>query len=312
MSVFQFTMYSQTIRALDGNGKPIQGVTFRWNRPVEGGYYVYTFGPTDADGNFTVNIYTYNATITIDRPSLTGFSFTPSSVTVAPGDTGIFYIANSHYIKGKVSVAGSGVSGIRIILLKSNTTTTWMTTTGSDGSYSILAPDNSSSDYTLSIIPVGDYTYLPEGFENTDFALSSDQSNYNFIANTTGYIFGKISAGSKELLNVILKADGNTDYYSVTDSTGNYKFTIPAGTYNIFPQNSTGGGLGYNFIKSNTPNTPNPVTVSINTSTELNWIATLATNLSISGFIYNGSDKMNGVTVSLYKDNLIRNSAGFT
>lgn len=224
---------------------------------------------TDSSGNYSFsNQAKGDYTVT---PSLSGYTFSPSSTSVTVSDSDEADIdftsttgsssTTTYSISGTVS--GDVVSGVTIILSGDGSAST---TTDSGGNYSFTGASNGS--YTLTASKTG-YTFSPTSISVTVNSANVTGQNFTatIIASSTYTISGQVSGAAQSGVTITLSGTGSS--YATTDSSGNFSFTGAAsGSYTL-----TASKTGYTF----SPTIRN-VTVSNANITGQNFTATAATS----------------------------------
>ncbi|MGA2588737.1 MAG: carboxypeptidase regulatory-like domain-containing protein [Bryobacteraceae bacterium] len=213
-------------------------------------------------------------------------------VTLAPNDgTGGAYVAvtfsynpPNDTISGQVTLSGSGLSGVTIMLTGSQSAST---TTGSSGNYSFNVPAGGS--YTVTPSLTG-YSFTPP---DQAFSSLSGNQTANFTATPliTNYtISGQVTLSGSGLSGVTMKLGGSQGGSTTTNASGNYSFTVPAGgSYTVTPSLA-----GYNFVP------PGQAFSSLSGNQTANFTATpLITNYTISGEVTLSGGGLSGVTMTL-------------
>ena len=244
------------------NGSALSGVTVT----LSGGTSKTT--TTDEDGEYSFSDLS-SSTYTI-TPSKLGYAFTPSSKQVTAScavQLGVDFTATTsgttYSISGKVTLSGSGLSGVTMTL---------------SGSGSETTETDSSGDYTFSGLSNGTYTITPSksGYTFTPVSKSvtisgSNKTGQNFTATAiaTYSISGTVTLSGSGLSDVTMTLTGSGSGTTTTDTSGNYTFSgLSNGTYTVTPSKS-----GYTF----TP-TSKSVTISGSNKTGQNFIATQSTS----------------------------------
>lgn len=248
-------------------GSPLAGVT------VVAGSQATT---SAADGSYkftglTAGSYTV-------QPSLSGYSFSPSSssVTVGPSKTGVDFTAAlipTYRLAGKVTESGSGLSGVTVSLGSRTTQTS------GDGTYSFSGLV--SGTYTVTPSRSG-YAFTPT---SRTLSVSSDTSGVNFTAarTTNLTLSGTIRLGGSGLSGVSVTAGGKT---ATTASNGTYQIGgLDPGTYTVIPKRT-----GYGF---------SPASLSLTLTTDTPGADfTAFASYSISGTVRLNGAALSGVTVT--------------
>jgi hypothetical protein len=144
-------------------------------------------------------------------------------------------------ITGKVTDLSSGatLADVHVIVFNSSSNAPENTvTTNASGDYTV---EVSPGTYFLKFYKQG-YIALPSpGMEAISFSVAAAETidqpaEMSASAVTdTGWITGKVSAGSAAMAGVLVVAEGNGEAYSgLSDHEGNYTiFNVPAGSYDV-------------------------------------------------------------------------------
>jgi hypothetical protein len=191
---------------------------------------------TDASGRYVFSALpsgTYTAT-----PSLEGHVFSPAGRAVMVGEpnvnvTGQDFAGTSsaaaiHGISGNVTDQASG-AGLANVVLHVSGASTSSAATGPSGSYEFSGlPDGS---YTVTPSLAG-YVFSPASIGIS--VNSGDVAGQNFVAAASTYgISGTISGAVASGITVTLS--GASSAITVTDSSGNYAFTVANGSFTVTP-----------------------------------------------------------------------------
>jgi len=196
---------------------------------------------TNGSGAYTINAPDAATSYTV-TPSLTGYTFTPASlsVTLSGSDvTGKDFAVVTHSISGTVTLGGSGLSGVSV----SDGTRT--ATTNGSGVYTIAnVPD--AATYTVTPKPTG-YTFAPASQSVTlsgsdvtgkDFAVATSDTNYfnvNFATQSVGDNFTSV-AGVGTNTNIV---GALPDHLTYAASAGDYSLTVDASKRLVFTATGT-------------------------------------------------------------------------
>jgi len=271
-------------------GSGLSGVTVTLSGSQSGsvvttssGNYSFSAG---AGGNYTVT------------PSLTGYSFIPSSQTfnnLSSNQTQNFIASHTKYtISGQVTLSGSGLAGVTVTLSGSQSGSV---VTTSSGSYSFSAAAGGS--YTVTPSLTG-YMFAPasQTFNN----LSANQTQ-NFVASVVMYtISGQVTLSGSGLGGVTVTLSGSQSGSVVTNSSGSYSFSVAAGgNYTVTPTLAA-----YTF----TP--PSQTFNNLSGNQSQNFAANTVT-FTISGQVTHSGSGLAGVTVTLsgsQSGSVVTNSSG--
>ncbi len=237
---------------------------------------------TDVNGDYTFSGLT-NGSYTI-TPGMTGYYFTPTSVTVTVNGANIggqdfnAALAPIYSISGTVS--GAVTQGVTISLTGAATATT---TTDSSGNYTFGSLTNGS--YVVAPSMTG-YNFTPVSIAVTVNGANATGQNFTASAAANTYsISGTV--GGATAAGVTITLSGANSGTTITDVNGDYTFSgLTNGSYTITPSKT-----GYNF-------TPTSITVTVNGANVpgQNFTATLQT-YDISGTV--SGAVVAGVTVTL-------------
>ena len=225
-------------------------------------------------------------------PSLTGYTFTPQSVTVTVSAAAVTMQnftakavqAATYAVSGTVS--GDVKGGVKLTL--SDSTKSFEATTDNTGAYSI--PNAPAGTYTLTPSLTG-YTFTPQSVPVTVSAAAVTAQNFTAKAvqaatyAVSGTVSGDVKGGVKLTLS-----DSTKSFEATTDNTGAYSIpNAPAGTYTLTPSLT-----GYTFTPQSVP-----VTVSAAAVTAQNFTAKAvqAATYAVSGTV--SGDVKGGVKLTL-------------
>jgi len=145
-------------------------------------------------------------------------------------------IGAPYSISGKVTLAGSGLTGVTMALSGASSATT---TTDNVGNYTFIGLDNGS--YTVTPSKMG-FTFGPT--DNTQTVSGANITGVNFTATqlqaNVYNIFGSVYAGSSTdntgLIGVTMTLSGASSATTTTDIYGTYQFiSLANGSYTITP-----------------------------------------------------------------------------
>ena len=245
---------------------------------------------TDGTGAYSIpNAPAGTYTLT---PSLTGYTFTPQSVTVTVSAAAVTMQnftakavqAATYAVSGTVS--GDVKGGVKLTL--SDSTKSFEATTDGTGAYSI--PNAPAGTYTLTPSLTG-YTFTPQSVTVTVSAAAVTAQNFTAKAvqaatyAVSGTVSGDVKGGVKLTLS-----DSTKSFEATTDNTGAYSIpNAPAGTYTLTPSLT-----GYTFTPQSVP-----VTVSAAAVTAQNFTAKAvqAATYAVSGTV--SGDVKGGVKLTL-------------
>jgi hypothetical protein len=174
------------------------------------GTYLFTNLPSGTSGKLT--------------PKLTGYVFTPTSITVSNLHASLssqnFTAAVAYQISGKVTLGSGGpaLAGVTVAF------GSYKAVTSSTGTYTIRnIPPGTTAKLTASL---AGYTFSPTSITITN--LQSNLHSQNFVATKVYSIAGKVTVGSAGLAGVTISFGS---FNSKTTSTGAYTINnIPKGT----------------------------------------------------------------------------------
>ena len=202
-----------------------------------------------------------------------------SSGGTSPNGTAYQFTVASYTISGKVTLGGSGLSGVTVTLSGSQTGTS---TTDGSGNYSFTL--QAGGTYTITPSLAG-YAFTPSSqtFNN----LSANQT-VDFTAVPTYTISGQVTLSGSGLSGVTMTLSGSQSGSTTTDTSGNYSFTVPgSGSYTITPS-----WASYTF----TP--PSKTFNNLSGNQVANFVATAPT-YTISGQVTLSGSALSGVTMTL-------------
>jgi hypothetical protein len=189
---------------------------------------------TDVNGNYSFSALgggTYTVTV-----SKTHYSFSPPSRTFAnlsSNQTGDFTATRDvHSIAGRVTLKGTGLSGVVVTLTGSQSGSI---TTDSTGNYSFSA--FGGGDYTVTVSKTN-YTFDPPSRTFTN--LSTNQTG-DFVATLNIYsISGRVILKGTGLSGVTITLTGSQSGSATTDDNGDYSLKVPAeSTVTLTPAKAT-------------------------------------------------------------------------
>ena len=202
-------------------------------------------------------------------PSLTGFTFSPTSTAItitSANSTGNNFVATAlqvpHSISGTITALGLPLSGVNITVTGKATAT---------------ATTNTSGVFNVTGLYDGDYTVTPSKSRYTFSPVSlaatvsgADLAGKDFTANPipqdTYTISGTVSGAV--LSGVTISLSGSDTGSTITNTSGNYSFSgIANGSYTVTPSLT-----GYTFSPASST-----VTVSEANVTVPNFVATAVT-----------------------------------
>jgi inhibitor of cysteine peptidase len=241
---------------------------------------------TDASGNYVIVGLPCGGTYTV-AASKAGYTFSPPSITyanLAADQLAANFDASVMYgISGRVTLGGTGLSGVTVTL------------TGSQGG---STSTDSAGNYSFAyLVAGGNYTVTPSrssySFNPPSAAYSNLSANQtaNFEETLITYaISGRVMLGGAGLPGVTMNLSGSQGGSTSTDGNGNYSFAgLPSGgSYTVSPSRT-----GYSF----SPPSTTYANLSAN-QTAANFSATLIT-YAISGRVTLGGAGFSGVTMSL-------------
>jgi hypothetical protein len=216
---------------------------------------------TAADGTYSQTVaYEWTGTVT---PSKEGYNFVPTRISypdpVTTNQTNRNYTATAitPVISGKVTINGTGVSGVTLTFSNGAGTTT-----AADGTYSHTVTYGWSG--TVTPEKTG-YEFTPP--QQTYTAVKADQTNQDYQAGLLVFeISGKVSrvtdTGSSPLPGVTLtfqSGGGGTMETVSTDADGKYSHTVTYGWSGTVTPSRTGftfspENITYNPVDSDKPN----------------------------------------------------------
>ena len=241
---------------------------------------------TNSSGDFSLTVTSgWSGTLT---PSLTGYTFTPSSKTFSnvtanqnQNFTATSGSSQSVSISGVITASGAGLSGVTVTV-----STGGSTATNSSGSYSLTVTSGWSGTITPSLTG---YTFTPS---SKSFANITTSQTQNFTAaSQLQYVSvsGTVTDGQAGLqwVEISLQGYGTTS----TDAQGNWSTQVPYGW---------GGAISasladYTFV---------PVEISLgsvtSTTTGVDFTGTpSAQYVSVSGTVTNGQTGLQWVEITL-------------
>ncbi len=248
---------------LSGGGS-LSGVTLTLGGAASGTVTSY------AGGNYSfANLANGTYTVT---PSLAGYSFTPTSITVTVNNgnaigrnfTATPLSGGTYSISGTVTTSGgSALSGVTMVLTGASSGSA---TTDANGNYTFIGLANGT--YTVTPSLTG-YTFSPTSATVTVSGGNVGGVNFTGTVTTTGATYsisGNVSlSNGSPLPGVAVTLSGAVSGSVSTNGTGNYSFTgLPNGTYTVTPSKNR-----YTFSPTSIT-----VTVDYGNATGLNFIGT--------------------------------------
>jgi len=220
-------------------------------------------------------------------PSLTGFTFSPTSsaVTITAADsTGNNFVATAipvaHSISGTVS--GATLSGVTITVTGTATATA---TTAADGSYTVTGLYD--GNYTVTPSKTS-FTFTPSSSAVTMSGANVTGKNFTAAVYVppTHSISGVVSGAVLSGVTITLSGDGSAT--TTTNTSGNYSFSgIANGNYTVTPSLT-----GYTFSPASSA-----VNVSGANITGTNFVATAKAQSAVDGFNPGANAEVNAVAV---------------
>ena len=237
---------------------------------------------TNSSGNYSFTGLS-NGTYTV-TPSLTGYTFTPTSRQVqisGANVTGIDFVASKVTYTYSISgtITGDIQAGVTIAISGPVSKTT---ATNSSGNYSFTGLSNGTYTVTPSL---SGYSFSPSSKQVT--IAGANVTGIDFVASKipysiSGTITGDIQAG------VTITISGPVSKTTATNSSGNYSATgLSNGSYTVTPSLT-----GYTF-------SPTGMSVTISGANQTANFTAIKVTYSISGTAtYNGTG-LSGVTMTL-------------
>ena len=271
---------------------PVSG-TVTWNgQPLEGVYMNFegiSNDPTTAsDGTYTCYVPTGWAGYI--APIKTGFTFTPSFITVpsvsAPV-TGQDFVAthNPVAISGTITEDGTPLINVAVVATDDQgaVVDTWYTM--SDGSFYGSVPYGFSGDITPE---KANYSFTPAFRTYANLTVSVADQDFEGLNVATYSVSGTITDGTSPLEGVTVTLTGSRET-TLTGSDGTYSFTVAHG----YSGNLSASLTGYAF-------TPSSISLSnvIANSTGNDFVGSTDT-YTVSGTVTDGVFAMEGVTITL-------------
>ena len=233
---------------------------------------------TGSNGSYTLSGVS-NGSYTI-IPSLAGYTFTPANRPVNVNNSDVAEqdftaTVQSYTISGRVTLNGSGLSGVTVSLQGTSTNSA---TTNSDGNYTFTGVQNAL--YTVTPSLTG-YAFTPA---NRSVSVNNgDVTGQDFTATTIQLSQGTVSGTVTDALNgqpltgvTVRLLSGSTVIATVTNNQdGTYSITGPAGSGYTIEFSKTG------YITSTASN----VTITANTTTE-------NVNMSLSPTLLEGQTRI--------------------
>jgi len=220
---------------------PISGKVTLLGSPYEGATVNLTGSLTDstttnASGDYTLNVINGTYTVT---PEVDGQTLNPTSIAsivmASAADTGNDFAINTFDISGKVSLTGSGYSGVTVDLMDL-----------SGGGDDRTTTTNGTGNYTFADLLAGNYQVIPsvningsdQAFDN-DFldvlVTTADRTGIDFNISTFS-VTGAVTLGGSPYASAQLVLTGDASKSTSTNGSGQYAFTeMLNGSYVVTP-----------------------------------------------------------------------------
>jgi type IV pilus assembly protein PilY1 len=268
-------------------GSGLSGVSLALSGTLLSGGSFTTSGTTDASGNYVLTV-TGRGTFTV-TPTLSGYTFSPASITVNVNGSGDFP-GNNFTATGAYSLSGTITDSQGFVLIGVTVTAV------SGGTTYGSATTDVSGFYTISLPGGKTYTVTPvlSGLTFTPVTLSPaiSSSNVTGVDFTGSYtISGNIKSSQGALMSgvTVTATSGASTFSAITDASGNYTLTGLSGGGTIYTVTPVLAGLAFTPASS-------PVTINT-TSQTANFTAV---TYAISGTIKASSGSaLSGVTVTV-------------
>jgi hypothetical protein len=276
---FSTSTYLISGTVTSAGGAAMQGVTVALSGPATGSTI------TDDSGNYSIQV-TVNGTYTVTAAA-TGYSFTPSSISVAVAGadaTDRNFTADTYSISGTVMAGGAALPGVTVTLSGTATATA---TTDANGYYRF--PVTLKGVYIVTPAKTG-YSFSVTSASAT--ISDNDVTGLDFTAVTYSISGTVTSSEGGALAGVTVSLSGVSTGTATTAADGNYRFTgLLNGNYTLSSSLN-----GYSF-------TPSSLSVTVS-SADIAGVAFIgtATTCSISGAILKegtAGQGVPGVTVTL-------------
>lgn len=169
-----------------------------------------------------------NGTYTI-TPSLTGYTFTPATVSVnnAPVTQNFTATPATYTISGTITLNSAPLQGVTVALTGTSVPTA---TTDASGKYSFSV---NNGTYTITPSLTG-YTFTPTTLSPT--VNDANVTGEDFTAAPASHtISGTITSGGSALSGVTVALTGTSPTSTTTDASGKYSFSVNNGSYTVTP-----------------------------------------------------------------------------
>ncbi|MBI4253063.1 carboxypeptidase regulatory-like domain-containing protein [Candidatus Uhrbacteria bacterium] len=228
-------------RVLDDNGGPIAFAVVNAEEVDEDGRVIgaRVERPTDATGQFTLFVTDGRFRLRAIAPTageIPGKTVVLSGKNVSGQDMRVS-LAQYGTVKGRVTRGGRGVSGAFVSIAGS--AGTGAVTTDTDGNYSIRV--KAGSGYSVEAMVKGAGRLAP--IENVIVTAGQTISEKNFAINTPGTVVVTV-AGVTDAFVDVRDAHFNGDGTSLNSVPGQYRVSVPPGTYTVTAQHPRYGVIG--------------------------------------------------------------------
>ncbi len=190
----------------------------------------------------------------------------------------------SSSISGQVSIGGTGLSDVTMIL---------------SGAASATVATDASGNYTFSGLANGSYTVTPTKSSLSFSPINSSQTvrgadisavNFTATAIPTSRVSGTVTSAGSALAGVTMMLSGAGSATATTDASGNYTFNgVANGNYTITP-----GSTGFAFSPASSAQTVSGLDI-----TAVNFSAAPVSTFSIFGTVSSGGSGLSDVVMIL-------------
>lgn len=166
-----------------------------------------------------------------------GHTFGGSTMTTVAGETANRNLAiQPGSVTGTLTFSGGGTAeGVGVSITDTSTSKVTNTTTGTGGTFSFdrLLPGNYTVDTTDSNISAGSVSVT---------VTAGSTQNVNLSVQAATQVSGSVTLNGVAQANVAVGfLSAGREMYTTTDSSGNYRITLPQDTYTVYALTNVGG-----------------------------------------------------------------------
>ena len=166
-----------------------------------------------------------------------GHTFGGSTMTTVAGETANRNLAiQPGKVTGTLTFSGGGTAeGVGVSITDTSTSKVTNTTTGTGGTFNFdrLLPGNYTVDTTDSNISAGSVSVT---------VTAGSTQNVNLSVQAATQVSGSVTLNGVAQSNVAVGfLSAGREMYTTTDSSGNYKITLPQDTYTVYALTNVGG-----------------------------------------------------------------------